>query len=298
MLALADFIARHALVVLSIVALAWLLLVAAFWHFIHRYGEMYWTWAVRGWDAWRRTKLVQQIKGVPVLGPFLSHAMSVVRYLGLYAIASFAIAIVAIIAFVELADEIGIDESLATFDEALARSLAQQVSYDVLRAFSIVTVLGDPTVLIVIATVVAVALLLWRRWLLAGAWIVSTAGGALLNVLLKQLFERPRPIHNHGLVTETSFSFPSGHASGSMLVYSLLAYLIVRHTPKQWHVPVTVAMSALIVFVGSSRVILQVHYFSDVLAGYASAAAWAALCIAGLEAMRWREEHAQSDPDR
>jgi membrane-associated phospholipid phosphatase len=298
MLALADYIARYALAVLTIVTLVWLLLTVGFWHVVHRYGELCWTLGVRGWNAWRHTQLAQRIKRVPILGRFLSHAMSVVRYLGLYAIAGFAVALLAIVAFVELADEIGIDDSLAVFDEALARSLAQHVSYEILEIFSLVTVLGDPLVLTALATVVAVALLLWRRWTMAGAWIVATAGGALLNVLLKQLFARPRPVHDHGLVTETSFSFPSGHASGSVLVYSLLAYLLVRHTPKQWHVPVTIAMSVLIVFVGSSRVILQVHYFSDVLAGYASAAAWVALCIAGLEAVRWREERGQSYPDR
>jgi undecaprenyl-diphosphatase len=96
-------------------------------------------------------------------------------------------------------------------------------------------------------------------------------------------------LHDHGLANETGWSFPSGHASGSMLVYGLLGYLIVRHAPGAWHVPVALTSLALIVFVGSSRVLLQVHYLSDIVAGYASAAAWVALCIAGLEAVRWRE---------
>ncbi len=209
--------------------------------------------------------------------------MTVLRRLGLYAIIGFAFAAGALVSFFELADEIGVDESLAQFDEQLAAARGRHLSYETLRVFSVVTMLGDREVLIVIATLVAVALLLMRRWVLAGAWVVATAAGGLLNVLLKELFERPRPLHDHGLVTETSFSFPSGHASGSMLIYSLLGYLIVRHTPKAWHIPTAVAMVAIIIFVGSSRVILQVHYFSDVLAGYASAAAWVALCIAGLE---------------
>jgi undecaprenyl-diphosphatase len=74
-----------------------------------------------------------------------------------------------------------------------------------------------------------------------------------------------------------------------MLVYGLLGYLIVRHAPRAWHVPVALVSVALIVFVGSSRVLLQVHYLSDVLAGYASGAAWVALCIAGLEVVRQRD---------
>jgi membrane-associated phospholipid phosphatase len=218
--------------------------------------------------------------------------MTVLRYLGIYAILGSLVAVLAITAFFELADDIGVDESLAQFDTELATSLGQHVPYEVLRAFSIVTVLGDRDVLTVLATIVAVALLLMKRWVLAGAWAVATAGGGLLNLLLKEIFARTRPVHEHGLVTETSFSFPSGHASGSMLIYSLLGYLIVRHTPHRWHIPVTIVMTALIIFVGSSRIILQVHYFSDVLAGYASAAAWVALCIAGLEAVRWRGSRA------
>jgi undecaprenyl-diphosphatase len=79
-----------------------------------------------------------------------------------------------------------------------------------------------------------------------------------------------------------------------MLVYGLLGYLIVSHAPRAWHFPVALASVALIVFVGSSRVLLQVHYLSDVIAGYASGAAWVALCISGLEMIRWREMRGQA----
>jgi membrane-associated phospholipid phosphatase len=284
----AEFIARHAVSVLLLIAFVWLLITAAFWHVVHTYGTRLWTVAGRGWNWWRSIPLVQRVLHIPIAGPLFTRTMTVVRYLGLHAIVGFAIAIGAVTAFAELADEIGLDESLARFDAELATALGRHLSYETLRVFSVITVLGNRDVLFVLAALVSVGLLLWKRWVLAAAWMVATAAGGLMNLMLKDIFERPRPIHQHGLVTETSFSFPSGHASGSMLIYSLLGYLIVRHTPKVWHIPVTVAMVAVIIFVGSSRVLLQVHYFSDVLAGYASAAAWVALCIAGLEAVRWR----------
>jgi membrane-associated phospholipid phosphatase len=56
---------------------------------------------------------------------------------------------------------------------------------------------------------------------------------------------------------------------------------------------VALAGIALIIFVGSSRVLLQVHYLSDVLAGYASATVWVAICIATLEYVRWRGSSAR-----
>ena len=287
---LADFIARHAVAILLLIAAIWLILTALFWHFVQEYGDRVWRFAVRMWNTVRMHRYARKVKSAPIVGPFFKRTLTIARYLGLYAAFAFVFAVAAMVTFVELADEIGFDEDLAQFDAALASALAQHLSNETLSAFALITHLGDRNVLIVIATAVAVALLLTRRWLLAGAWAVATAGGGLMNMLLKALFERPRPLHDHGLVHETSWSFPSGHASGSMLIYSLLGYLLVRHTPREWHIPIAVATVALIVFVGSSRVLLHVHYFSDVLAGYASAAAWSALCIAGLETVRWRGE--------
>ena len=137
-------------------------------------------------------------------------------------------------------------------------------------------------------------LLFRRRWFLAAAWVVATAGGGLLNSALKAIFERARPEWLHGFAAADGWSFPSGHSSGSFIVYGLLAYLVVIHWPKRSHLPVAALAMALIVCVGFSRVILQVHYFSDVLGGYALGAAWVAAWIAGLEALRRRQRDAMT----
>jgi undecaprenyl-diphosphatase len=190
------------------------------------------------------------------------------------------------VAFFELADEIGAGEELAAFDVALAAALVRHLDAATLALFGALTHLGDPQVLWPIGLGV-VLVLAWRgERLLAAGWITATGGGALLNFLLKRLFERSRPVHEHGFASADGFSFPSGHASGSLLIYGMLAYLVVRHTPPRWHPPVAATALLLIVFVGASRVLLQVHWFSDVLAGWAHAAAWTALCIAALETVR------------
>jgi membrane-associated phospholipid phosphatase len=109
-----------------------------------------------------------------------------------------------------------------------------------------------------------------------------------MNTLLKLWFARVRPPHTHGFASVDGWSFPSGHACGSMLVYGLLGYLVVRHTRSAWHIPVAAVTVMLVACIGASRVLLQVHYFSDVLAGWAAAGVWVSLCIAGLEAVRVR----------
>ncbi|HEX2492204.1 MAG TPA: phosphatase PAP2 family protein [Steroidobacter sp.] len=284
----ADLIARHAIIALSAATAATLIAAAAFWRGLARFGPRSWSLAVALWNAARATSLAGRVRRFPVAGPLLGRALAAARYLGLIATLGFLLAAGAVVLFVEVVDEIGVGESLAEFDVVLSGALREHLDHETLRVFSIITHLGDPEFLMGLSVVVGALLLLRRRWLLAGAWATAIISGGLLIRLLKTIFQRSRPLHDHGLAAAHSWSFPSGHAAGSMLVYGLIAYLIVRHAPAKWHLPAALTSAALIVFVGSSRVLLQVHYMSDVLAGYFSAAAWAAIWIAGLEAVRWR----------
>jgi membrane-associated phospholipid phosphatase len=287
-LTVADWVARHAVLVLSCMTLLALIVTACVWRLIESYGGALWAVAVRAWNWGRRSWLAERLRQTPRVNTVFSHTLTAARYLGIHAVLSFAVAAFATVAFVELADEIGLGEDLASFDLALSDALARHVSDDVLQTMAWITHLGDRDFLIAVAVAVAVILILKRERLLAWAWVIATASGGLLNTLLKTVFARTRPEHEHGIVNADGWSFPSGHASGSMLVYGLLGYLAVRLAPPVWRLPAAVLAVALVVFVGSSRVLLQVHFLSDVLAGYASAAAWAALCITGLEAARLR----------
>jgi membrane-associated phospholipid phosphatase len=137
---------------------------------------------------------------------------------------------------------------------------------------------------------VAVAALLarGRRWTLLWTWIVAVAGSALLNQLLKRIFQRPRPHFAHPLLVETSYSFPSGHAMESFVAYGTLAYLAVVLWLRSWEARVAAVCGAalVVVLIGFSRMYLGVHYFSDVVAGYAAGGVWLSALITGAETMR------------
>jgi undecaprenyl-diphosphatase len=90
----------------------------------------------------------------------------------------------------------------------------------------------------------------------------------------------------HDLVAVHGYSFPSGHAAGSFAFYGFSAYVAVRLLPRRWHLPLAGLALLLVVFVGASRVMLQVHFFSDVVGGWLGAAAWTALCITVLESLK------------
>src|SRR5690606_22416698 len=232
--ALAQFLARHAVGILLSSTLLGVLVVWAFWYVVRTRGAVFWRAALGTWSWWQDTGLARRLARLPVVGTLFVRSLSAFRYLGLHAVVSFVIAAVATTAFVELGEEIGVGESLAEFDVALAAALERHLSSTTLRAFALITRLGDALVLVPLAVGVAVGMGLARRWPLVIMWSVATAGGGLLNVALKQIFARARPPHDHGWIVETSYSFPSGHASGAVVVYGLLAYLIVRYSSSRW----------------------------------------------------------------
>lgn len=285
---LAELIAVHLWAVLLVIASVMLLAAWLLWEGLQRFGPVIDAW-LRGWFA----RIHLHARSLPLPGAVLS-AWDIVRRLGLQVLASMAVAVVACIGFVEIADEIAPDEDLGQFDAALSAALGRHASDAQLRIFSLLTHLGDKRFLIPLAGVVALILLVRRQRFFAAAWVAATVGGALLNSTLKEIFERSRPQWLHHYASADGWSFPSGHSSGAFIVYGLLGYLVLVYLPKRFHVPLAALAMLLIVCVGFSRAILQVHYFSDVLGGYAFGAAWVAAWIAGLEAFRRRQADSMS----
>ncbi|WPH20013.1 phosphatase PAP2 family protein [Variovorax paradoxus] len=188
-----------------------------------------------------------------------------------------------------LASKLGDGRLLGLADQALADAVGDHVPWAALVAFSWLTHLGDAELLAPVC--LAVALLLWRRAHhgLALGWVMALGGIVLLNPALKRIFARARPLHDHGLALETSFSFPSGHSAGAIVSYGMLLYLALRLLPARWHVPAAMAAAAAIVTIACSRVFLQVHFASDVAAGLLTGLAWLLVCVGSLEYARHRK---------
>ena len=104
-----------------------------------------------------------------------------------------------------------------------------------------------------------------KTWFFAGTILVSW----LLQKLVKALVMRPRPDEALWWMTESSSSFPSGHSITVACIFVLLAYFIITSpTVKSWIKWLVASLSTIaIVLVPLSRIIMGVHYFTDVLAG-------------------------------
>ena len=133
------------------------------------------------------------------------------------------------------------------------------------------TSLASVVVLAVLAAVIA-ALAPGK----APGWCVSVnlVCVVVLNTVLKVIVQRPRP-DGFRLISETGYSFPSGHSMVSMAFFGLLIWMIWRyHRRDVMRVVWCVVFGLVIVMVGVSRIYLGVHYASDVLAGFCVSLAW------------------------
>jgi undecaprenyl-diphosphatase len=142
-----------------------------------------------------------------------------------------------------------------------------------------ITALGGPTVLGLTVVAVLGYLVLYRLYRNAIFVLLASAGGWVLNGLLKQMFDRPRPSVVPHLREVMSPSFPSGHALTSAVVFLTLGTLLMRvaegHLVKWYCIGIAMLTTML---VGASRVYLGVHYPTDVLAGWLIGLSWALIC--------------------
>jgi undecaprenyl-diphosphatase len=214
------------------------------------------------------------------------HAQNVYATFGIFLLSGALIAIAGTWGFAALAGHVTSGSTMG-FDDAVLAWLGRQRTKP-LDAFMLdITSLGTSSVVAMIVGVAALFLWLNKHKHSAILLLVSTAGGVLLNNLLKFGFGRPRPDIIPWATTATFYSFPSGHAMSATVVYSTVAYLAGRL--QRTHIArLAVAIVAILVIaiICLSRLYLGVHYPSDVIAGVIVGLAWAGFCMATLEAIQ------------
>lgn len=200
------------------------------------------------------------------------------------AVIALAVAAIGLLVFAGAADMAAEGDSHA-FDTAILTSLrmADDPSdpigpswFD--AAMGDITALGGVIILTLIALSVVVYLLLQGKWKYAIVVAGASASGTILSETLKVGFARPRPDLVPQLVEVHSLSFPSGHAMLSAVIYLTLGALLTRfHKRKRERALIMLYAVLVTMLVGASRVYLGVHWPTDVIAGWAMGAAWAAL---------------------
>jgi undecaprenyl-diphosphatase len=146
----------------------------------------------------------------------------------------------------------------------------------------------DPIVFRVVTTLIAVWLMVQRRYRLAAWTLVTIWGAALLGLVLKLVVARARPDLVDAVATAPGRSFPSGHALTSTVGCAVLLLLVMPLLRGPWR-GLALALAVVIpLAVGFARIGLGVHYLSDVVAGELLGLAWVAITTATFRA--WRRD--------
>jgi undecaprenyl-diphosphatase len=193
------------------------------------------------------------------------------------ALLSLALAVLFVFFFTWIAESVSHDRT-QKFDLDVRAAIHHYASPGMTKTMVAVSFLGGDG--LVVSAIIALALLIRFRRRRAALWLVVTLAGALvLDLSLKFAFHRHRPTPFFGPLPRT-YSFPSGHALFSFCFYGVLAGLLadrIRSRPAR--LAIWAGAAFLVMAIGLSRIYLGVHYPSDVVAGYLTAAIWVATMV-------------------
>lgn len=158
--------------------------------------------------------------------------------------------------------------SLVTVDDTIQNLIRGSLPSHLTQFFKIVTVLGNVFSQMILVTFFAI-FFVYKKWKVEALFLITNGlVSGLVVMLFKLIYQRLRPSLEH-IVYAGGFSFPSGHALGSMMIYgALLIIFLGRIKSQQWKYLISFVMIAIIILIGLSRIYLGVHYPTDVLGGF------------------------------
>jgi undecaprenyl-diphosphatase len=162
-----------------------------------------------------------------------------------------------------------------------------------------ITWLGSNGVLWTVLGVSAAVMAVRRRWKLACYLLVTGAGALVLDPILKSLVGRLRPVVAHPVAHGTGNSFPSGHSLGSIVCYGAVLLAFLPDTRPGWpRTALRYGIGALIAAIGISRILLGVHYLSDVVGAWALGLTWLGVTVLAFDPLHPPQEATMARPAR
>jgi undecaprenyl-diphosphatase len=193
-------------------------------------------------------------------------------------------AALALLIFVRITREL-IEGDVSAMDRAILLAVAKARTPWLTSTAVDVTALGSITLVVLLSTLALLVLLVLRDRRGAFQLLAASAGAGILTILTKDTIERVRPPEALQLIVVSGFSYPSGHSVSTSALYLTIAIIACRYVRRtDAKTAIFLAVSAVPLLVGASRIYLGVHYATDVVSGISLGAAWA-LLLAGLFAL-------------
>ncbi len=208
----------------------------------------------------------------------MTNKKTILTSLSIKAISLFILFMACLLLFVYIADE-SVLENENAFDLQIMKWVAAHSSVQLIRIMSVVTFFGSSTFLFVATALLAGYYFYTRHWHYGMVILIISISSTGIMFLLKQFFKRQRPLHPYGK-SLANYSFPSGHSVSSFIFCSILAYLF-WHTKASKAVRIAGACAFMFcsLLIGISRIVLNYHFATDVIAGFSFSLAWVLLCF-------------------
>jgi undecaprenyl-diphosphatase len=226
----------------------------------------------------RPATIEHEVEGHPGLAGALARRINPAEVTGVALTGAVTVIAAGVVGIGLLLAMVHTDTGLARLDSTFARfgaERATEASTDFLRATSL---LGGTTGVVLIAVLAGtVELRRTRTWAVAGFLALAVGGQFVLSNLIKLFVGRARP----DILPLTGFSgesFPSGHATAAAATFMALALLLGRHRSTTMKAVLAAAAAGVAGAVAASRVLLGVHWFTDVLAGLLLGWLWFSVC--------------------
>lgn len=232
----------------------------------------------RGWPYLKRLGEQMYLRASTGSGPIakgVAHLLDPSRSEPLALLVSATLLVAGAWLFLGVVEDVVTQDRLVDVDRAVygwLSSLRSRAGDDVMVTIS--ELAGVQVTLAVIAAV-ALWLAVTRRFLTLAHWLAAAAFGQVLVLALKYGLQRARPPTAYAAIDE--FSFPSGHAAMTIVVYGFLAFLLGHGKPISKHGAFALVAAAIAALVAFSRLYLGVHWMSDVIGGFGLGIAWIAL---------------------
>ena len=187
---------------------------------------------------------------------------------------------------------------LESVDHGAAADINRVIAGDhaLVTVVEAVTLLGSTGVLCAVIGAAAVGLAIRKRWRLATYLLVTGAGALVLDPVLKSVVGRLRPVVAHPIAHGTGNSFPSGHSLGSIVCYGAVLLVFLPAARGRWRPAFITVLITLVAVIGMSRILLGVHYLSDVVGAWAIGITWLGVTAFAFELTRVSAGEPVTDP--
>ena len=228
---------------------------------------------------------VQRIKNKhPKLFHFIKKRFTADEKYGLYLTGGIIFTLFFIYIFFGITRDFLGQENIIQFDLRVLNLFSTLRHQKLTSQMLFVTYLAKGEIITLGTIIFALIFYFYKNWRYLYTLLISVIGGEIFVWIIKNIIERPRPPLTNALVSETTYSFPSGHTFVAIAFYGLLSYFIIQsERKKNIKIVSTILAFLLILLVGTSRIYLGAHWPSDVFASLAAGSAWLSILITSLK---------------